>query len=58
MKRPPAINITLDYLYGFQGFDKRRTLHYVHIYYAGLNSGKRKKDRVGKRTKAEINNTT
>ncbi len=32
MKRPPSLSIELDFIYGFQAFDKRRTLHYAHIY--------------------------
>lgn len=32
MKRPPPISLELDFVYGFQAFDKRKTLHYAHIY--------------------------
>jgi len=32
MKRPPALSIELDFVYGFQSFDKRHTLYYAHIY--------------------------
>ncbi|KAL4455920.1 hypothetical protein ABPG73_008674 [Tetrahymena malaccensis] len=33
MKRPPPLSLELDFVYGFQAFDKRKTLHYAHIYY-------------------------
>ncbi|EGR29518.1 PH domain protein [Ichthyophthirius multifiliis] len=32
-KRPPQASLELDFIYGFQAFDKRRTLYYAHIYY-------------------------
>ncbi|KAL4497254.1 hypothetical protein ABPG72_011189 [Tetrahymena utriculariae] len=51
MKRPPSISISLEYLFGFQAYDKRRTLCYVHIYYMGLPQNKKKKDKMGKKNK-------
>ncbi|CAD8183513.1 unnamed protein product [Paramecium pentaurelia] len=32
MKRAPPLSLTLDYIYGFLAYDKRRTLFYVHFY--------------------------
>lgn len=33
MKRPPPLSLELDFVYGMQAFDKRKTLHYAHIFY-------------------------
>lgn len=32
MKRAPPLSLSLDYIYGFLAYDKRRTLFYVHFY--------------------------
>lgn len=31
-KRIPPISIELDYIYGYPGFDKRKSLMYVHYH--------------------------
>ncbi|EGR31153.1 hypothetical protein IMG5_116830 [Ichthyophthirius multifiliis] len=43
MKRAPPISIQLDYIYGFQAYDRRRSLYYTHIYYIDQPQDKKRK---------------
>lgn len=53
MKRPPPLSITLDFVYGFQAYDKRKTLFYVHLYSWADKAEKKKGKGKGKKGDVE-----
>lgn len=32
-RRPPPLSVAVDFVYGFESYDKRSTLHYAHTYF-------------------------